>query len=129
MSNITNCIILVGGNPKGFDYPFHEKTLSGKRIRKLIDKHHLITQFVDLWGNEEEEAIGTVDPKGIYWLQQMVNEGHKIIALGYKVFHTLENCNVPCRYLPHPASRRKVDLEKLEQGLQELHYIDKEVES
>jgi len=111
-------ILLIGGNPKGYGEPFHPKTLSGKRLLKLIDKHHLKTQLMDLWQTEEEEAIGTVDSKGIYYLQkQAQDKSIRIIALGYKVYHTLQNCNVPCEYLPHPASRRKIDLQKLEAGL------------
>lgn len=109
-------IILVGGHPKNYAYPFHEQTRSGQILRRILDRNHLIGKFViiDLWQTELEEAKGELSDFQIKFLK---NKNNKVIALGKWVYNCMKKYQIECEYLPHPASRRGKDIEKLEVGL------------
>ena len=47
-------VVLIGGNPKGFLKPFHESTLSGRRLRGLLSKVGLECELADMTQNETD---------------------------------------------------------------------------
>lgn len=107
-------IMVVGGHPKGFKIPFDKKTRSGKILRTMIEKHALKIKIVDLWRNQYEEDNGFVRHVD-FW--KIIESQYTIIALGKKVLSAFKKSGIKCYYLPHPASRRGIDLKRLEIGL------------
>lgn len=80
--------------------------------------------YMDLWRTAEEEQDSFIFTSVVDRIAAYHHEGTKIIALGLHVFDALAGCmmlkDVPIVYLPHPASRRPQDLQKLEDGLLQL---------
>lgn len=111
-----NHLFLIGGFPKGYDTPFHPNTLSGKRLLALQQKHHLHMEFMDLWNTDLEEQEGIILLNKLATIQE-VQHTHRVIALGKHVWKAIKKSGLNVEYLPHPASRRKIDLERLESGL------------
>lgn len=109
-------ICVIGGYPKGFSKPFHESTLSGKRLRRISEKHCINLLFFDVWKTLEEEKEGFVSNKTASYLNKKT-KGLPTVALGTYVFSKIKKYISHAVYLPHPASRRKKDLKKLEHGL------------
>ena len=110
-------IALIGGNPKGFLEPFDPKTLSGRRLRRLIAESDLDCRLCDMTKNTNDVPSS----------QEIANlkkdlEGYKIVFLGRFVEHQLREHFPQGIYLPHPASRRKTDQQKLEDGLRNLRF-------
>lgn len=117
MTTQVNRLLLIGGYPKGYSKPFDERTLSGKRLRAILRRNNLNPIIIDLWKNELQEKKGEI-PISTYWtVEDYIRMGYRVIALGKWVFKCLNNHFYEVEYLPHPASRRKIDLEKLERGL------------
>ena len=48
-------IILIGGNPKGYDKPFSENTLSGRRLRKILLDNHINAEIYDMTKNIDDK--------------------------------------------------------------------------
>ena len=119
-------LILIGGHPKGFEEPFHSKTKSGKILRKMIGEPQSgLFSFFDLWENQEQQDLGIIDEKVVKELKFFLKKKHKLIALGRFTEKALIINNIECVYLPHPASRRQVDVLKLKKSLQVLLGINK----
>lgn len=119
-------LILIGGHPKGFEEPFHSKTKSGKILRKMIGEPQTgLFSFFDLWENQEQQDLGIIDEKVIKELKIFLKKKNKLIALGRFTEKALITNNIECIYLPHPASRRQVDVLKLKKSLHILLGIDK----
>jgi hypothetical protein len=115
-----NMFILVGGHPKGFDEPFHNKTKSGKILRKILgEPNNTNFMFFDLWNNQEDQDIGIVGDLVLSKLKKFIKNKDKIIALGRFTEKALCENNIECLYLPHPASRRVEDKIKLEKSLKD----------
>lgn len=110
-------LLLVGGYPKGYDIPFHPETLSGKRLRRLVDKYNLDVEYLDIFQNEMAEKFGLIEENAYYKLIEYANDGLPIIALGNLVYDCVFEVGVNPTYLPHPAARRGQDLKELERGL------------
>ena len=113
-------IILIGGHSKGFVNPFDERTLSGKRIRKIVAELGLTQRvgYLDLWRNAEEEKKGFIEPLVRGLLSRLFEAGsHILIPLGKYVERRLKEAGFHLLALPHPASRRKKDLVTLKKGL------------
>lgn len=110
-------VLLIGGYPKGHDRPFHPATWSGKRLRQLVDGMGLDAEYLDLWTTPQEERKGKIDPVTIAIIKNGVKKGVVCIALGKWVHKRLSLQGITAQYLPHPASRRRSDLKKLERGL------------
>lgn len=114
-------LILIGGHPKGFERPFHEKTKSGKILRKMIGEPiEDVFQFFDLWENQEQQDLGIIDKVIIKKLNKFIKNNFTLIALGRFTETALVENNIKCIYLPHPASRRQKDVFKLRDNLQKL---------
>ncbi len=113
--------ILIGGHPKGFEEPFHLKTKSGKILRKILgEPKENIFAFFDLWENQDEQDLGIIDKKVLDKLKKFLKNGYKLIALGRFTEKALLENKIECLYLPHPASRRNEDKNKLEKSLKKL---------
>ena len=120
-------ILLIGGNPKGFDEPFDEHTVSGRRLRALVKELGFDATYLDLWDNPSmEEKWPHVTEHKFWEIYRQAEDGREVIALGLKVKRAIEESLLwfpvpyyPMVFLPHPASRRKGDLEKLRAGLKE----------
>src|SRR5574337_1047335 len=111
-----NKLFLIGGFPKGYDTPFHPNTLSGKRLLTLKKKHNLWMEFLDLWDTDMEEKAGIISINKLATIED-AKKTHRVIALGKHVWKSIQKCGIEVEYLPHPASRRKIDLQRLERGL------------
>lgn len=108
-------VALIGGNPKGFLEPFDHSTLSGKRLRRLIAKLDLDCKLCDMTRNTNDVP----SPHEITNLKKEL-QGYKIVFLGRFVERRLRRHFPQGIYLPHPASRRKTDLQRLENGLKSI---------
>jgi len=110
-------IVLIGGYPKGFEEPFHIKTRSGRVLHKIVDNLEITPKFFDLWTNKEEEDSRILPNNTILTLKKLITDGYILIALGKYIEKTLIENNFVCEYLPHPASRDKKFLIRLQNGL------------
>ena len=115
-------ILLLGGHPKGFATPFSPETLSGKRLRGFVSGLHFQdVHFDDLWFDKLSEDGGRISSQMEAFLKCRVQEGFVILALGKRVQCALKNhTKLAFIALPHPATRRRTDLNKLKKGLKEL---------
>lgn len=114
-------LILIGGHPKGFGRPFHEKTKSGKILRKMIGEPvENVFEFFDLWKNQDQQDFGVIDESVIKKLDKFLKKNYVLIALGRFTEKALADNEIECIYLPHPASRRQKDVLKLKDNLQKL---------
>lgn len=109
-------IVLIGGNPKGFDIPFHPSTRSGKILRDMIDKIELKCELVNMTINSDDVPTGNE----LMSLYRKYKDFDVIVFLGRFVERECKWYFNKGVYLPHPASRRKKDLERLEKGLKKL---------
>jgi len=113
-------VLLIGGYPKGHDRPFDPATLSGNRLRRMVDETGLDAVFLDLWQTGEEEQRGKIDYVTLAIINHHLSHNVECVALGKWVYKRLALQGVKISYLPHPASRRKLDQQKLREGLQKL---------
>lgn len=117
-------VLLIGGHPKGHERPFDPSTLSGKRLRQMVDEIKLDAIYLDLWQTEEEEErgkmLGYIDNVALSIVKHHLNQGTQCVALGRRVQTCLLIHGIDVLYLPHPASRRLIDKERLRKGLEEL---------
>jgi len=110
-------VLLIGGYPKGHDRPFHPATLSGKRLKAIVEELGLDATYIDLWSSEREEREGKIDPFVLAVIRRRLSEGVTCFALGRWVHKRLVVQGVEVPYLPHPAARRKIDQQRLRDGL------------
>jgi len=110
-------IVLIGGYPKGFEEPFHIKTRSGRILHKIVDNLKIKPTFFDLWKNIDEENARTLSNITTRTLRKLVANDYKLIALGRYIEKVLIKNKFVCVYLPHPASREKKFLTRLQNGL------------
>ena len=115
--NNTSGILLIGGYPKGYDKPFDEHTVSGRRLKIILDRNNLKPKIMDLWDNQREEESGHVPYTKTNEIGGHIITGWRVIALGHWVHNCLQRHSINVEYLPHPASRKQSDLERLENGL------------
>ena len=108
-------VVLIGGNPKGFDTPFHPSTASGNRLRKIITDIGLDCEIADMTRNRDDNpTIGElVELRERY-------SGYDVVFLGRFVEKRLRATFPRGMYLPHPASRRKDDHQRLIIGLKNI---------
>jgi len=115
MGETKKMLVLIGGNPKGFNEAFHPNTFSGKRLRRLLTELDLNCKLCDMTKNTNDVP----SPQEITKLKKEL-QGCKIVFLGRFVERHLRKHFPDGVYLPHPASRRKTDLQRLEDGLRNL---------
>lgn len=102
-------IILVGEHDKGYGEPFSVKTISGRRLRKMISEIGLVCDLnnVFLWENGKKEIRDL----------KLILSNKKVIALGIVAQKECKRQGIESTYLPHPASRCRTLQNKLRQGL------------
>jgi hypothetical protein len=110
-------LLLIGGYPKGHERPFDLATYSGKRLRTLVKELGLDAIYLDLWQTGEEEKSSRIDEFCLSIVRHHISQGVKCIALGRRVQTSLLMHGIEVQYLPHPASRKLVDRQKLREGL------------
>jgi len=111
-------VLFVGGQPKGHLGAFSPETLSGKRLRRLVDRLGLrVVDYFDLWRDYAEEYRGEVGLSQRVYLRGMQNDGVILVPLGRYVNKRLAEARFHLPYYEHPASRRKGDLKRLEDKL------------
>lgn len=118
--NVDTLMLLVGGYPKGHIIPFDFKTHSGRILRTMLDRIGRDPVIIDLWNSAEEEKAGIVSEEKRAMIATCLEVEGRVIALGKHVHERLRFYfanEERIEYLPHPASRRKASLEKLEAGL------------
>lgn len=113
-------VLLIGGYPKGHERPFDPATLSGKRLKAMVEEIEVDASYLDLWNTEKEEQCGQIDEFLISIIKHHLSEGVKCIALGKWVHKRLALQQVSIPHLPHPASRRAIDRQRLKEGLKIL---------
>lgn len=116
-------IVLVGGYPKGYSIPFHPETRSGQILSKMCQSLDIKPTLLNLWRDKAGEANGSLSPSTRRKLRQYLSRGFVVVALGRYQEGALTAHGIDCSYLPHPASRRTVDRQKLEDGLRILFLL------
>ena len=114
-------LVLIGGYPKGYSEPFHIKTHSGRILQGILMKNNIDAILFDLWKDENEENKELLSSEIKLKLLDYSKKKYSLIALGRRVERVLNNYSIPCKYLPHPASRNKTHVIDLEQGLISLN--------
>lgn len=108
-------VVLIGGNPKGHNIPFHPSTVSGKRLRNMIAETGLSCELADMTETLDDRPT----PDEIRKLKERY-EGYQVVFLGRFVQKALRNTFPDGVYLPHPASRSDFYLIRLKNGLADL---------
>lgn len=107
-------IILLGEHDKGLGIPFSESTVSGRRLRKIINPIPLQCHL----GNVFKVTGEPIDLNYIYHQYDIV------VALGRKAeaecIRQGVNRYAKLKYLPHPATRNSKGLKILKDGLMKL---------
>lgn len=119
MSNKKRCV-LIGGYPKGHYRPFDIRTRSGARLRQMAETLDLNAVYIDLWQTEQEEKQGKIEPFVLAVIRNHISNSVDCVALGRWVWRCLHKAGIDILYLPHPGSRRKIDLARLQEGLEKL---------
>jgi hypothetical protein len=113
-------VVLIGGHPKGYDRPFHNKTKSGRVLEKIFKKLKFYPELFNLWSNQEEEDSRILSKLTKERLNDFINKKYKLVTLGRYIEKCLRDNNFNSDYLPHPASRDIKYIKKLETGLLKL---------
>jgi len=116
-------IIIIGAHPKGYPYPFHQDTRSGKVLRKILRAHRIDATLLNLWNNQEEMDIGMISQEKLSEISSHSCDGCKIVVVGRYMYGRLRKQIRPSttlHYLPHPSSKSKHHIETLERGLVNL---------
>lgn len=116
-------VLLLGGNPKGFDIPFHQRTVSGRRLRGMLNALKFNPEIMDLWKNQAQEDNGHINKQMLRRIERRRVQGYIIAGLGKRVHASLENAGVVGFYkLKHPASRDPKHLSQLSAYLHLLKF-------
>jgi hypothetical protein len=113
-------LLIIGGHPKGYPKAFSPYTRSGKILHKLLTKHRIKAELIDLWENDEQERSGGISMDVLCDIERKCVEGYRIIVVGRHMhYHLIRQLRKPIEvhYLPHPASRTNRDRVRLEHGL------------
>ena len=103
-------LLILGEHDKGKGIPFHPSTVSGRRLRKMLE---------DLNLNARLENIYSIDGNGNCTLNSLpeMHGSDTVVALGKIVADLCRRQGIEAIYLPHPAARQQKQLEKLRAGL------------
>ena len=110
-------ILLIGGQPKGFDEPFDIRTHSGKILRPMLEESGRPWMLLDLWNNQKEERKGEINSFARAMILAALDYKYDVFVLGRYQQTRLEKAGIHLPYLPHPSSRRSKDRAILRQTL------------
>jgi hypothetical protein len=116
-------IIVIGAHPKGYLYPFHRGTKSGKVLRKILNTHGIDATLLNLWKDQAEMDIGIISREKLSEISSHSGDGCRIVVVGRYMYGRLRKQIGPgttLHYLPHPSARSKRYIETLELGLVKL---------
>jgi hypothetical protein len=116
-------IIVIGAHPKGYPYPFHQDTRSGKVLRKILNANRIDATLLNLWNDREGMDIGIISKEKLSEISSHHSDGRRIAVVGRYMYDRLRKQIGPdtaLHYLPHPSSRSKRYIETLERGLVKL---------
>lgn len=114
-------ILFIGEHPKGHEVAFDPSTLSGKRLRTMVAEAGIKSEYMNLWESAEEQAGGKIRSGVTDKIIDHQTLGGRCVALGKRVHNALleyQFQGIQC--LPHPAARRKEDIEALRDGIRTL---------
>jgi len=117
---MSKLLVLIGGNPEGYRSAFHEETHSGKVLRSILGRNHIEAILYDLWSDSDEEREGYLSVENLQKINSYIFAGQPVIALGRYQYNKLHSYFAAVQYLPHPGSRHRTDLQKLERGLRKM---------
>ncbi|WP_234571963.1 hypothetical protein [Rhodohalobacter sp. 614A] len=100
--------MILGEHDKGLGKPFPKSTVSGRRLRNIIDKISLDCTIENAF-----QFDGEIKERDLAF----ANNYDVVIALGRRSHDECLRQGINAKYLPHPAVRTRAQLEKLEQGL------------
>jgi hypothetical protein len=106
-------ILLLGEHDKGLSMPFHESTLSGRRIRRYISDVKLVCVLDNVKFYDGTPKVLSHICKGV----------DIVIALGRIAFNECKKQSIDAIYLPHPATRSWSGLQTLRTGLHLLSQL------
>lgn len=102
-------ILILGEHDKGLGVPFHPRTLSGGRLRRML----LEVGLEAILGNA---YTSDGHPNNLH----DAAEGMTVVALGIPARKLCKAQEIPYFYLPHPACRSRWKLDQLRVGLSNL---------
>lgn len=119
--DLKNKVLVVGDYPKRYRISLDPRVKSGRILLEIINRNNLDHKILtmDLWKNEKEAKKGKLTDVAIMKLCEMERTCF-IVGLGKYVHSCIQKEGMSCIYLPHPNSRKKSELFKLEQGLDDL---------
>lgn len=113
-------ILFIGGHPKGYDIPFHPSTISGRRLRKIVNSVNIYAEYLDLWTDDDDQKRGEISPEIIDQIKHKQQSDFIVVALGRYVHERTRNHGITAIYLPHPAARSKKYMDLLIAGINKL---------
>src|SRR5664279_763887 len=102
-------VLLVGEHDKGLGEPFPQSTTSGKRLRAILGRIPVDYTLINMM-SATSEAPSRRDARR---LERVAVRHDAVVLLGRRVQAALASILPHAVGLPHPASRRKVDLANL----------------
>ena len=109
-------VLLVGEHDKGLGEPFPASTTSGRRLRAILSQVPVDYGFANMMAATSTEPTR----RDARRLARTAGDYDRVVLLGRRVQSALGAIFPQAVGLPHPASRRKIDLAHLNEGLAAL---------
>lgn len=112
--------LFVGGHPKGRTEAFAPDTRSGRVLRSIVRELGLDAEYTDLWETEKQEKEKTISQEKLNYLWSKAEDDCYMVILGaYQANALWSQASFPFWHscLPHPAARRKTDIDALRNAL------------
>lgn len=109
-------LLLVGEHDKGLGEPFAPSTMSGKRLRAMLGQLPVDYTFANMMS----ASSASPSRRDARRLERAAAGCEVVVLLGRRVQAAVSAILPQGVALPHPASRRPVDLANLHQGLNAL---------
>ena len=109
----TPTVLILGEHDKGFRVPFSRQTVSGRRLRDMLN---------EIGGPYKLDNVFLFDGKTTkpQDLPLICEPYQTIVALGKVAKAECDRQGINATYLPHPAARSAKQLRTLKDGLQKI---------